>query len=104
MAEQPKPKTHRSRSHLVFVRSRPCAWCGRRERVEASHHGQRGMALKASDYNCIPLCGGPESCHDHHTRKHGLPDSKMSPEQTETWFAHQALIVCGDRIAELEAA
>lgn len=102
MVEQPKKLTHRSRAHLAFVRSRPCAWCGTRVGVEASHHGERGMAIKASDYACIPLCGGHKGCHTHHTLKHGLPGANMSPTQTETWFALQALIVCGDRLAELE--
>jgi hypothetical protein len=100
----PKPATPRDRGHLAFVRSLPCAWCGRTVGVEASHHGARGTSIKASDYAAIPLCGGPDGCHTHHTNHHGLPKSAMSPDQTETWFAHQALKVCELRLSGRDAA
>lgn len=95
---QPKPSTPRSSAHLAFVRSRACAWCGRRTGVEASHHGARGTSIKASDYGAIPLCGGPEGCHTHHTNHHGLPKCSMDHDQLKTWFAEQALKVCAERL------
>lgn len=98
LVEQPKPHTARSSTHLAFVRSRPCAWCGRRTGVEASHHGARGTSIKATDYGAIPLCGGPEGCHTHHTNHHGLPKSTMTHDQLGDWFTTQALKVCADRL------
>ena len=58
-----KPKTPRSSKYLAWLRTLPCAWCGRGPPSEASHHGRRGIGLKASDLDAIPLC---RQCHRHH--------------------------------------
>lgn len=51
----------RSPEYRAFVRSLPCACCGTTGHVEAAHTGSDGgMAQKASDYSCIPLC---PHCH-----------------------------------------
>lgn len=51
----------RSWKYKAWIRTLPCAACGACRDVEAAHTGSDGgMALKASDYSCIPLCG---SCH-----------------------------------------
>lgn len=43
------------------MRSLPCACCGSTYRIEAAHTANDGgMAQKASDYSCIPLCN---DCH-----------------------------------------
>lgn len=50
---------------LAFIRTLPCAKCGKHGQSEAHHstaHG-RGKAQKASDAHAFPLCGGPEGCH-----------------------------------------
>jgi hypothetical protein len=75
----PKPKTPRSSSHLTWLRTLPCAWCGHAGASEASHHGRRGTGIKASDLDAIPLCFW---CHrDHHGLRFGrrppLPGAPM---------------------------
>ncbi len=59
----PKPKTPRSSSHLAWLRTLRCAWCGWFAPSEASHHGRRGVGIKAPDLLAIPLCAG---CHRWH--------------------------------------
>lgn len=49
--------------YLAFVRSLPCAVCGRRP-SEPDHVGPRGMGRKADDYRVVPLC------HEHHMARH----------------------------------
>ena len=61
----PKQKTLRSSSHLAWLRTLSCAWCGHGPPCEASHHGRRGVGIKASDLDAIPLC------HWCHARHHG---------------------------------
>lgn len=61
----PKPKTPRSSSHLTWLRTLPCAWCGGAPPSESSHHGRRGVGIKASDLLAVPLC------RDCHARHHG---------------------------------
>ena len=47
--------------YRAFIRSLPCAACGATDDVEAAHTGSDGgMAQKASDYSCVPLC---RDCH-----------------------------------------
>ena len=47
--------------YRAWIRSLPCAVCGSKWRVEAAHTGtDGGMAQKASDYSCVPLC---RYCH-----------------------------------------
>lgn len=93
----PKTKTPRSRSHLDFVRSLPCAWCKAAGRTEASHHGIHGTSIKAPDYRAIPLC---VECHRHHGDHFVLPKSTMNPDQTREWFKDRALDVCTTRLEE----
>ena len=97
IVELPKPHTPRSTSHLAFVRTRACAWCGVKGRTEASHHGIHGTGIKASDYRAIALC---VECHRHHGDHFTLPKSAMNPDQTREWFKDRALDVCADRLEE----
>ena len=59
----------RNWTYKRWIRSLPCAICGLEPCGEAAHTGgDGGMAMKASDYSCIPLCPachtfGPESYH-----------------------------------------
>lgn len=45
---------------LAFVRSLPCASCGRHPPSEAHHPTGAGLALKADDAEAFPLCS---RCH-----------------------------------------
>ena len=56
----PKTKTARNKAYLAWVRRKPCTVCHHPAPSEASHHGPRGMGIKASDFGCIPLCS---RCH-----------------------------------------
>jgi|ERR1019366_9819847 hypothetical protein len=57
----------RNWKYKLWIRSLPCAICGLEPCGEAAHTGgDGGMAMKASDYSCIPLC---PACHTF-----GLPD------------------------------
>jgi hypothetical protein len=61
---QPKPKTVRDPQYLEWLRRRPCVFCKAPPPSEASHHGKRGMGLKPSDHEALPLC------RVHHQRWH----------------------------------
>lgn len=59
----------RDAAYLTWIRSLPCAACGRAARSEAAHVGtDGGTGIKANDYSAIPLCAachrvGPNSYH-----------------------------------------
>lgn len=96
MTDRPKPP--RSPEYLDFVRSFACLWCKTAGYTQASHHGPRGTATKASDFRCLPLCGPhpilgamTEGCHAHLHRTGRLPGSHMDGEQTTAWAAERAL-------------
>jgi hypothetical protein len=42
--------------YRAWIRTLPCAACGRTRKIEASHTGPHGLNQKASDYRCVPLC------------------------------------------------
>jgi hypothetical protein len=59
----PKTKAARDKKYLAWIRTLPCAVCGKPGPSEAAH--QRilqggGIGLKPSDYESIPLC---TDCH-----------------------------------------
>lgn len=54
--------------YKAWIRKQPCICCGTRRYVEAAHVGTRGLGMKCSDYETIPLCSwhhvqGPEAHH-----------------------------------------
>tara|TARA_R100000541_G_C1827816_1_gene73539 strand:+ start:111 stop:449 length:339 start_codon:yes stop_codon:yes gene_type:complete len=70
----PKTKKIKNKKHLIFVSNQTCCltsvaadWCN--GNVQAHHllkpySGKRGMGMKASDNNVVPLCYG------HHAELH----------------------------------
>lgn len=46
----------RDANYRRYVRSHPCAACGRTWSVEACHTGPHGLSQKSCDLTCIPLC------------------------------------------------
>jgi hypothetical protein len=59
----------RSWKYKAWIRQQACAACGSTFDVEAAHTGAgSGMAQKASDYSCIPLCTDchTQAPHSHH--------------------------------------
>ena len=70
----PKSEKYKNKKHLIFVSGQQCClgiisedWCN--GNVQAHHllrpyEGKRGMGMKASDKNTIPLCYG------HHSQLH----------------------------------
>ena len=47
----------RDAKYRAWIRSLPCVACGSERYIEAAHCGtDGGMAQKASDRSCIPLC------------------------------------------------
>jgi hypothetical protein len=59
----------RSWKFKAWIRGQACACCGSQYDVEAAHTGEDGgMAQKASDFSCIPLCGDchTQAPHSHH--------------------------------------
>lgn len=69
----PKEKTVRDPVYLAWIRAQPCVFCGSAPPNEASHHGLRGMGLKASDHEAVPAC---RRCHQRHHDK-GSPAPKL---------------------------
>ncbi len=66
----PKTKTPRDPAYLRWLRVQPCAFCRRPGPSEVSHHGRRGMSLKASDHLALPSC---HRCHQRHHSKASSP-------------------------------
>jgi len=62
----PKIQPVRSRHYLAWIRTKPCAYCGRRYGIQAAHQGlgEGIMGGKVSDLRCVPLC------HDCHRAEH----------------------------------
>ncbi len=54
-------KPVRSEAHLRFLRTLPCAVCGKTGRTDPAHTGPHGIGTKSSDRDAIPLC------RPHHT-------------------------------------
>lgn len=68
-----------------WVRTLPCAWCGRPGPSEANHEPRRGMdGGKRDDLDVVPLCAGPNGCHAVVTRTNRL--GSMTPEDTKRWL------------------
>ena len=44
-----------------FIRSLPCAACGKSRFIDCCHTGPHGLSQKASDLDCLPFCARP--CH-----------------------------------------
>lgn len=82
---QPRPRPPASDDgYLDFIRSQPCAWCGKRGCTEPHHwDSKRGTAQKVSDYFTVPLCG-PAGCHEAWHRNGELPG--LTPEQSRELF------------------
>lgn len=76
----PKEKTPRDAKYLAWIRTLNCAFCGNPPPNEASHHGKRGMGIKASDYEALPAC---RRCHQrHHDCGSPLPEyDELSREE-----------------------
>lgn len=83
MTAQPKPKTFRSPKYLAWLRTQPCAWCGRPAPSEAAHMGGGGKGIKGPDNLAIPLCGGPNGCHAYSHRHGVLPLGQSHHGTTE---------------------
>lgn len=64
MIDLQKPKVDRDLSYRSWVSTLPCLLCGTPGPNHAHHTASHGMAIKGSDYSCIPLC--PK----HHTEIH----------------------------------
>jgi len=52
--------------HRAWIRTLPCAVCGRTRGVECAHTGDRGLGQKSSDKRAIPLCRA------HHAEYHRI--------------------------------
>jgi hypothetical protein len=63
----PKQRLRRSEAYRRYVASLPCAHCGRPGPSQCAHSDQgKGMAMKAGDDTCFPLCAdspGFRGCH-----------------------------------------
>lgn len=82
-----KTKTPRDQQYLAWLRKQGCCLCAMP--AEASHHGLRGMSIKPSDYETIPLC------RRHHQRYHdtGSPHTMldgMTRDERREWFGRMA--------------
>lgn len=80
----PKNVTPRDGKHMSAVASLPCAlWAAGRcyGEVVAHHVGSHGMALKASDYQTVPVCA------QHHREAHDFSGwfKGYTRAQMETW-------------------
>lgn len=77
----PKEKRLRDKAHLDYVRTKPCAICGRTP-VHAHHlrfAQRRAMGMKVSDEYTVPLCS------IHHDELHRTADE-------QAWWARHGII------------
>lgn len=59
--------------YRAFVRTFPCAACGRLDGIEAAHTGHDGgMSQKSSDFSCVPLCAEHHRAYDNGIRSNHL--------------------------------
>ena len=63
----------KSQKHLSFIRDKACIVCNTKHAIQAHHllkpwKGERGMGMKSSDHNVIPLC------FTHHHELHNTGD------------------------------
>lgn len=84
LVAQPKPQTPRDERFLDHLRGMTCCACGAPPRSEAAHFGpDRGVGLKASDYEACALC---VDCH-RHWHNHGvLPARDRSESMRTQWM------------------
>ena len=61
MNPQPKHKTHRDEDYKAFIRNKPCIICARKAVAHHEAVTNRGIGIKCSDYETLPLC---EVCHE----------------------------------------
>ena len=62
----------RSQRHLNHVRQHACVVCDASAPIECAHvrmGSGAGMGQKPHDYRALPLCGGPEGCHQRQHRE-----------------------------------
>ena len=55
-------------AYRAWIRRQACVCCGSRRYIECAHVGIRGLGVKSSDFETLPLCSshhvqGPESHH-----------------------------------------
>ena len=87
--------------YRAWIRSLPCAICGRQP-AEAAHTGtDGGMRLKASDFSCIPLCSNchtqaPDANHRIGKRafelKHNISCIEQVKELNRVWFEYSRMV------------
>jgi hypothetical protein len=93
----PRRGPARDRLYRAFVRTFPCAACGRCEQSEAAHTGHDGgMSEKASDYSCVPLCAQCHQQYDNGLRSNalfeqdwGLDLAKVARDLHRSYFEHR---------------
>jgi len=83
LVAQPKPRTPRDPRFLDWLRSRACDHCGAPPRSEAAHFGpDRGVGLKASDYEACSLC---TTCHGYWHNHGTLPGLDREQSMLVQW-------------------
>jgi hypothetical protein len=99
---RPRYGPARDWKYRAWIRTLPCAACGSFRQIEAAHTGSDGgMAQKASDYSCVPLCGdchtaGPSAYHRvgkrAFERRHGLKFKTIVRRLNHAWFRHAGMV------------
>lgn len=92
---------------VAFIRSLNCISCGSKKQSDAAHVpvGVRGMGLKSSDANVVPLCRSCHRWYDGHTNP-VLPREERRALAVK-WLAAVLLLVTPesrDHALELQAA
>ena len=85
MTSYPKCRPVRDKAWRQYVASLPCLGCGLEGSSQAAHIRGHGMGIKASDYECVPLCCarlGVRGCHAEFDATRTLPGKS----RTETGF------------------
>lgn len=76
MTAYPKSRPVRDKAWRRHIATMPCLSCGLEGSTQAAHRRGHGMGIKASDYECIPLCSarpGIEGCHAAYDRARAFP-------------------------------
>jgi len=84
--------------YVQYVRTLACVHCHKSGPSTAAHvatgPGQKGMSLKVPDWQCVPLCDGPRSCHRYFD---GQEDGPKNPFRG--WSKEEKWAVAADWVA-----
>ena len=86
-------KPLRDPKYKRWLKTQPCAVCGRIWRIDPCHTGPHGFGEKSSDYSCIALCRMHHNEMDKgpvaFAEKHGIDIGELRERLNMVWGSKQ---------------